>query len=126
MPKKVLKSMGIPSFFRWLIKKYPLAVVHVPEDDAATIDGVVVLPDATKPNPIGFEFDNLYLDMNGVHAVPLTEHSDIFACVRSFTPLAIQKGRLDKFLNLSSEVINMFLGAHHRRRPHDRSRDSIH
>lgn len=53
--------MGVPSFFRWLQKKYPLVVSNVLE-----IDGD---DDPTQPNQntIGTrEFDNLYLDMNGL------------------------------------------------------------
>ncbi|KAL5709205.1 hypothetical protein ACHQM5_019919 [Ranunculus cassubicifolius] len=46
--------MGVPSFYRWLVNKYPNIVVQarVPKDD-------------DDPNG-NQEFDNLYLDMNGI------------------------------------------------------------
>lgn len=55
--------MGVPSFYRWLINKYPNIVVKAIEErqeqDSERID-------TTLPNPNGIEFDNLYLDMNGI------------------------------------------------------------
>lgn len=50
--------MGVPSFYRWLVDKYPKIVVNAVEK-AEEHDG-------TLPNPNGREFDNLYLDMNGI------------------------------------------------------------
>ena len=50
--------MGVPSFYRWLINKYPNIVVHAIEEEK----GESLLLE----NPNGFEFDNLYLDMNGI------------------------------------------------------------
>jgi 5'-3' exoribonuclease 2 len=48
--------MGVPALFRWLSAKYPRTVRPVVTDDA----------DAASRNPNGLEFDNLYLDMNGI------------------------------------------------------------
>lgn len=58
--------MGVPSYFRWLAEKYGKTVVDALEDLPQTVDGVTTYPDLTQPNPNGIEFDNLYLDMNGI------------------------------------------------------------
>ena len=75
--------MGVPAFFRWLSKKYPSIVISCVEDkvsesynstsqavavlwQARRVSGQSVPVDATQANPNGVEFDNLYLDMNGI------------------------------------------------------------
>ena len=58
--------MGIPAAFRHFSQKYPKIISPVIEEQAQEVDGVVVPVDASGANPNGEEFDNLYLDMNGI------------------------------------------------------------
>ncbi|UKJ89624.2 exoribonuclease [Theileria orientalis] len=61
--------MGVPTFYRWLCNRYP----RVPKDlvdnyndrELDLLDEDQVGLDLLSPNPNG-EFDNLYLDMNGI------------------------------------------------------------
>lgn len=48
--------MGVPAFFRWLSKKYRSVL-----SDAVELD-----EDPSNPNPNGVEYDNFYIDMNGL------------------------------------------------------------
>ncbi|CAH2044821.1 unnamed protein product, partial [Iphiclides podalirius] len=58
--------MGVPAFFRWLSRKYSSVIVECIEQRPTDVDGQLVHIDSSLPNPNGIEFDNLYLDMNGI------------------------------------------------------------
>ena len=58
--------MGVSAFFRWLTEKYPKIVSEVLEKRVSVVSGNVIPLDLTQPNPNDIEYDNLYVDMNGL------------------------------------------------------------
>ncbi|XP_031123487.1 5'-3' exoribonuclease 3-like isoform X1 [Ipomoea triloba] len=53
--------MGVPSFYRWLVNKYPKIVENAVEDDESSVD-----------------FDNFYVDMNGIIHACFHPEDDLF------------------------------------------------
>lgn len=57
--------MGVPTFFRWVCVRYPKVVRDTIEREPVEMDGRMVPVDLDEDAPNG-EFDNMYLDMNGI------------------------------------------------------------
>jgi 5'-3' exoribonuclease 2 len=109
--------MGVPAFFRWLSRKYPSVIVDCVEPQVRKltlflllisiylfyafyfqpieVDGVLIYPSSAEPNQNNVEFDNLYLDMNGI-IHPCTHPENKYVCIRR------------KLLKFKNAVINMF------------------
>eukprot|EP01041_Mallomonas_annulata_P012916 gene12916-27244_t len=84
--------MGVPAFYRWLSEKYPKIIVDMLEKRMTVIDGNAIPLNLTEPNPNGIEYDNLYIDMNGLihpcshpedREAPLTE-ADMYENVTKY------------------------------------------
>lgn len=70
--------MGVPSFFKWVLKRYPKVVADAAEEKAngaattsepaAQAHPPAVAPTGPIPPPLEDNplIDNLYLDMNGI------------------------------------------------------------
>lgn len=101
--------MGVPALFRWLSQKYPKIISPVIEEHPQVVDGLEVPVNTSGPNPNGEEFDNLYLDMNGIvhpcshpedRPPPETEE-DMMLAVFEYTDRVVKMVRPRKLLMIA-------------------------
>lgn len=106
--------MGVPSFFRWLSEKFPKMMSDMLEKRMSVVNGVGIPVDLTQPNPNGVEWDNLYIDMNGlIHpcshpedggSAPITE-ADMYVRVTKYIDRLFTAVRPRRLLYLAIDGI---------------------
>lgn len=105
--------MGVPALFRWLSQKYPKIISPVIEELPEEVDGEKIPIDARRPNPNGEEFDNLYLDMNGIvhpcshpedRPPPATEE-DMMVAIFEYTERVVNMVRPRKLLMIAVDGV---------------------
>ncbi|KAJ3848593.1 exoribonuclease 2 [Lentinula lateritia] len=100
--------IGVPALFRWLSKKYPKIIYPVQEEEEVQVpdenDEIVVIPPRmADANPNGVEFDNLYLDMNGIPA-PETEE-EMMVEIFKYTERVVNMVRPRKLLFMAIDGV---------------------
>lgn len=104
--------MGVPSFFRWLSRKYPKIISPVFEEVPQSEDGVVLPINYAGPNPNG-ELDNLYLDMNGIvhpcshpeNKPPPETEDDMLLAIFEYTNRVLNMARPRKVLMIAVDGV---------------------
>ncbi|KAF1986153.1 putative 5-3 exonuclease [Aulographum hederae CBS 113979] len=91
--------MGVPALFRWLSQKYPKIISSVIEERPQEVVGEEIPVDFTQRNPNGEEFDNLYLDMNGI-VHPCSHPEDK-------PPPATEEEMMHEVFKYTERVVNM-------------------
>lgn len=107
--------MGVPALFRWLSQKYPKIISQVIEENPSNVDGQEIPVDISQRNPNGEEFDNLYLDMNGiVHPCshpedrpPPANEEEMMLAVFAYTERVFNMVRPRKLLMIAVGTLNM-------------------
>ncbi|KAA3485832.1 5'-3' exoribonuclease 3-like [Gossypium australe] len=102
--------MGVPSFYRWLVNKYPNIRVKAIEEHK---HGHCV--DTSSLNPNGIEFDNLYLDMNGIihpcfhpedqSVIPPSTYEDVFTSICEYVDTLFNIVRTRKLLYMAIDGV---------------------
>lgn len=122
--------MGVPALFRWLSQKYPKIISQVIEETPENVEGQEIPVDISKPNPNGDEFDNLYLDMNGiVHPCshpedrpPPSTEEEMMLAIFKYTERVFNMVRPRKLLHIAVGMLmkESFVsrGTYHDRLPH--------
>lgn len=82
--------MGIPTYTRWLCRKYPLILKQLPPSDSNTSSTTNEDDNGKKRNKPSYVFDNFYIDMNGI----------LHDCAHGQTLGTIPRNSSDVFENL--------------------------
>ena len=102
--------MGIPSFFRWINEKYKHLITDCVEELPKNNEKINFL----NKNPNKIEFDNLYLDMNGIihpcchpqdETAPKTEE-DMIVNIFKYIDRVFNIVRPRKLIYMSSKIFN--------------------